>query len=298
VFRVAAQAFLAILLFGCIPVVVRWVHANPYTIGIVRLGIASAGVAIVMALRGQWRRPSGQDVLRLAVIGLLFFGHLLTFFLAIKASSASIAAIGLSTYGVDLLILAAIFGTHRARVTDIVAVLVAAAGAILVVPSLDLSNRIVLGMLLSCASALQYAMLPLLHQRWAHIPTTMRALGQFFFAFLAFCTFSGKANWDLGMRDWLALLFLAAGVTLIGHSLWINVTTRLSTAMTSVVYYGNIPIAIALSALLLGEPLTGRMIGGATLIIGGSVFGLLFSRSVGISRGIENEVSRATETPE
>lgn len=277
--RLALEAFLAILLFGCIPVVVRWVHANPYTIGIVRLAIASIGVASILAIRGELRRVGRRDAGRLAIIGLLFFGHLLTFFLAIKASSASVAAIGLSTYGVDLLILGAVFGGQHTRLTDILAVLAAATGAILVVPSLDLHNRILIGMLLSCASALMYASLPLLHQRWSHIPTSTRALGQFFVAFLAFSLFLPKANWDLGTRDWAALLFLSIGVTLIGHSLWIKVTTHLSPAMTSVVYYANIPIAIALSVLLLGEPLTTRTVIGATLIIGGSVFGLLARRN-------------------
>lgn len=277
--RIAVEAFLAILLFGCIPVVVRWVHANPYTIGIVRLAIASGGIAILMALRGELRRVDARDVRRLAIIGFLFFGHLLTFFLAIKVSSASVAAIGLSTYGVDLLLLGALVSGRHTRITDIVAVLAAATGAVLVVPSFDLRDRVVIGMLLSCASALMYASLPLLHQRWSHIPTSTRALGQFFFAFLAFSLFLGKANFDLGARDWAALLFLGAGATLIGHSLWIHVTTHLSPAMTSVVYYGNIPIAIALSVLLLGEPLTTRTVIGATLIIGGSVFGLLARRN-------------------
>jgi drug/metabolite transporter (DMT)-like permease len=279
VLRIAVEAFLAILLFGCIPVVVRWVHANPYTIGIVRLAIASGGIAILMALRGELRRVDARDVRRLAVIGLLFFGHLLTFFLAIKVSSASVAAIGLSTYGVDLLLLGALVGGQHTRGTDIIAVLAAATGAVLVVPSFDLRDRVVIGMLLSCASALMYASLPLLHQRWSHIPTSTRALGQFFFAFLAFSMFLGKANFHLGARDWAALLFLGAGATLIGHSLWIHVTTHLSPALTSVVYYGNIPIAIALSVLLLGEPLTTRTLVGATLIIGGSVFGLLARRN-------------------
>src|SRR3712207_8980555 len=52
----------------------------------------------------------------------LFFAHWLTLFFAIKASSASIAAIGQSTYGVHLLLLGALFVDHRPRLSDIVAV--------------------------------------------------------------------------------------------------------------------------------------------------------------------------------
>ncbi|HYC88239.1 MAG TPA: DMT family transporter [Thermoanaerobaculia bacterium] len=268
--RTALHAAIALLLFGCIPVVVRGVAANAYTIGIVRLAVATFGLVSLMALRGELRRVPPRDLLRLAIIGLLFFGHWLTLFLGIKASSASIGAIGLSTYGAHLLILGAIFGA-RVRGTDIVAVLTAIAGAILVVPSFDATA---IGMILTSSSALMYASLPLLHQRWSHIDTRTRALGQFSFAFLFFLFFLPKAEWTLGARDWAGLLFLAIGVTLIGHSLWVSVTTRLSPSATSILYYANIPIAIVLSALALGERLTPRIQLGAALIIGAGVLGL------------------------
>lgn len=272
--RTALEALFALLLFGCIPVVVRSVSANPWTIGIFRLGVAAFVLAAVMVARRQLRRVSARDLLRLATIGLLFFGHWLSLFFGIKVSSASIGAIGLSTYGVHLLLLGAIFSEHRARLTDVLAVLLAAGGAVLVVPQFRLANGVALGMLLSTVSALFYASLPLLHQRWSHIPNAMRTLGQFGFALLFFSLFLPKARWSLAPRDWAGLLFLAIGVTLIGHSLWVRVTTRLPSPVTSIIYYGNIPIAVALGVVLLDEPLTARTVTGALLIVGGSVLGL------------------------
>ena len=47
-----------------------------------------------------------------------------------------------------------------------------------------------------------------------------------------------------GARDWAGLLFLAIGVTLIAHSLWVRVTTQIAPSLTSIIYYGQIPIAI------------------------------------------------------
>jgi drug/metabolite transporter (DMT)-like permease len=279
VVRTAAEALIALLLFGCIPVVVKMISANPYTIGIVRLALATVVLAAFMALRGQLRHIARRDLTPLAVIGFLFFGHWLTLFFAIKASSASIGAIGLSTYGVDLLILGAIFAGERPRPVVILAVMLAAAGAVLVVPKFDLRNDTALGMLLACVSALMYAALPLLHQRWAHIPTGIRTLGQFGFALLFFSFFIAKANWNLTLRDWAGLLFLAIGVTLIAHSLWVRVTTRLTPSATSILYYGNIPVALALSVLVLGEPLTVRTISGTVLIISGGVLGLITHRT-------------------
>jgi EamA-like transporter family. len=272
--RTALHAAIALTLFGCIPVVVRGVSANAYTIGIVRLAVATLGLFSIMAVRGELRRVPFRDVLRLGVIGLLFFGHWITLFLGIKISSASIGAIGLSTYGAHLLMLGWVFGQAEARPrwSDVLAVCTAIAGALLVVPKFDATG---LGMLLTSSSALMYATLPLLHQRWSHIDTRTRALGQFSFAFLFFLFFLPKAQWTLAPRDWLGLAFLAIGVTLIGHSLWVSVTTRLSPSATSILYYANIPIAIALSTLVLGESLTWRAALGAALIIGAGVLGLV-----------------------
>jgi len=272
--RTAIDAAVALTLFGCIPVVVRSISANAFTIGIFRLTIATLGLGAMMIFRRQVRRVPLRDLARLAVIGFLFFAHWLTLFLGIKASSASIGAIGLSTYGAHLLILGALFGVARVRMSDVLAVLTAIAGAVLVVPAFDLGNDVALGMLLCSTSALLYASLPLLHQRWSHIDNGTRALGQFAFALAFFLLFLGKADWTLTGRDWAGLLFLAVGVTLIGHSLWVRVTTRLSSPATSILYYANIPIAIALSALLLGERLTTRSGIGAMLIIGAGVLGL------------------------
>jgi drug/metabolite transporter (DMT)-like permease len=272
--RETIEAALALVLFGCIPVVVKGIAANPYTIGIFRLTCATLGVGLLMAVRGQLARVAGSDLLRLAAIGILFAAHWLTLFLAIKASSASIAAIGQSTYGIHLLILGAIAGTYTLRATDVIAVLVAAAGAVAIVPQYRLANEVALGMLLATISAMFYATLPILHQRWSHMTSATRALGQFGFALLFFLCFAAKTDWHLAPRDWAGLLFLAIGVTMIGHSLWVRVTTRLSPAATSIIYYGNIPIAVLLGVVLLGEPLTARTLLGAVLIIGGSLFGL------------------------
>lgn len=272
--RLAIEAVLALVLFGCIPVVVKSIDANPYTIGIFRLAVATLAFGAFMAARRRLHRVSGRDLARLAVIGALFFGHWISLFFAVKISTASIGAIGLSTYGIHLLLLGVLFAGERIRVTDVVAVVLAAGGAVLVVPALTLRNDVAAGMLLATASALMYAALPLLHQRWSSIPNETRTLGQFGFALAFFLLFAGKTDWTLHARDWAGLLFLAVGVTLVAHSLWVRVTTRIPPSATSIIYYLNIPVAIVLSVLLLREPLTVRTMSGALLIVGGSVTGL------------------------
>lgn len=268
------EALIAVALFGCIPVLVRFVDANPWTIGIVRLAIATAGLAVLLRFRGELRRPSGGDALRLALIGAVFFAHWATYFFAIKISSASIGAIGLSTYGAHLLVLGAIAGLGRLHAVDLLSLGAVLAGAVIIVPEPDLSNRTTAGLALAILSAILYAILPILHQRWSHLGSGTRALGQFSVALALFLLFLPKANWDLGARDWAGLAFLAIGSTLIAHTLWVRVTTRLSPSASSLLYYGNLPVALALSALVLGERLSSRMLLGAVLIVAGSAGGL------------------------
>ncbi len=268
------EAFVAVSLFGCIPVLVKMVSANAWTIGVVRLSVATIGLFVIVRLPGRIPPLPRRDVLRLAIIGLIFFGHWLTYFFAIKASSASIGAIGLSTYGVYLLILGAVFGHGRLHAVDVLAVALAIAGAVAIVPAFDLDDEVTLGMALATVSAFLYAILPLLHQRWSHMPSRIRALGQFTFALVFFLLFLPKTEWTLSARDWAGLAFLALGSTLIGHSLWVEVTTRLSPYATSIVYYGNLPVAIVLSIVVLGEALRPRTAVGAALILAGSLLGL------------------------
>ena len=277
--RLIADATIALVLFGCIPVVIRAISANPFTIGVFRLGVASVVMIAATTLRrGAAGWPTTRsDVVRMVVVGFVFFGHLLTFFLSIKASSASIAAIGLSTYGIFLILFGALFSHHRLRFAEICAVLVAAAGAVIVVQRFDFGNNSLVGMLLSVVSAMFYASLPILHQRWSHLRTDTRATGQFAFAFLFFLLLLPWTRWELAPRDWYGLIFLAVGPTLIAHTLWVRVTTILPPVLTSVIYYGNIPIAILLSVVFLSEPVTTRTLIGAAMIIGGGASGLLIS---------------------
>jgi drug/metabolite transporter (DMT)-like permease len=271
---VIVDATVALALFGCIPVVVKYTSANPWTIGIFRLAIATAVMAALTAARGQLRRVTARELSTLVAIGALFFGHWATYFLSIKMSSASIAAIGLSTYGVDLMVIGALAGHHRIRAVEVVALILAVGGAVIVVPDFRLGSGALAGMALALASAFCYAILPILHQRASHIPNALRTLGQFGFALVCFLLFLPKANWSLERRDWLALLFLAIGATLIAHTLWVRVTTQLSPATASVIYYGNVPFAVLLSVVILHDPVTWRTFTGAGLIIAGTLIGL------------------------
>ena len=90
--RDVLEAAVTILMMGAVPIIIRHISANPWTIGLVRLGVATAGMALIIHLTRRWVRPTWQQVRALALIGLLFGAHWALYFLSIKVSSGMISS--------------------------------------------------------------------------------------------------------------------------------------------------------------------------------------------------------------
>lgn len=253
---------------GVVPVLIKSVNANVVTIGLARLVITAIVItAIVHFQKGLRNIACSRDWLNLTIIGVVFGLHWLCYFISIKLSTASLGAIGVSTFGIHLLLLNWIFKGQRVSVFDWLTVLICFGGCLLVVPEFNLENSMTVGLLFGVLSGFLYACLPLLHQRITHLPTMTRAWGQFMFAFIVFLPLLGQSQWDLNTSDWLKLLVLGLLCTLVAHSLWIKASTELPSVITSLIYYLYIPVAVLLSALFLSEKITLGMVAGGMLIL-------------------------------
>ena len=175
------DAAISISLLGCVPVAVKFVSANTYTIGIARLTVAALGSYVMLRKKRRMLSISFKNWLILLSLGLLFGLHWLTFFLSIKIASAAIASIGLSTYGVHLI--------NAVTLTDALAVILAIIGSIIVIPDFTLENNTTQGICLSVISGLFYASLPIIHQKNPQLSSSIRAFGQFLFALIFFPIF-------------------------------------------------------------------------------------------------------------
>jgi drug/metabolite transporter (DMT)-like permease len=269
--RPLAEAAITILLMGAVPVIIRHTAANPYTIGIVRLAIATAGLWLALLALGRVPRATTRQWAMLAALGIVFGAHWVTFFFSIKMASASIAVIGQSTFGIHLAWLGAVIGHHRVTRRDVLAVGLAVAGSVLVAPEWRLGNAATAGFLLAIFSAFLYAILPIVHQRNADLPSSTRAFGQFLFGLCFFLVFLPRADFRVSAADWGWLVVLGTACTLVAHTLWTRISTHLPTLTTSVLYYLSVPVALALSAALLGEEVRLPMVAGAALIVLGNL---------------------------
>ncbi|MCW8880232.1 MAG: DMT family transporter [Kangiellaceae bacterium] len=260
-------AISAILLMGFVPVTIKWVDANEATIGLIRLFIGAFGIGIILLFRRRSLKLKPTEWYWLLSLGLVFAVHWYSYFKSIKLSDASLAAIGVATFGIHLLVLNRIFYKEKLFASDFVAVAIALVGIFLASPSLELDTIKLKGFLIAIFSGFMYACLPLINRQLMHLTTNTRAFGQFGFALVAFCFLIPQSNFELSSNDWMGLIFLGVFSTLIAHTLWIKASTELPTSFTAVLYYCYVPLAIILGYFFLNEPIGWQKLTGAALII-------------------------------
>ena len=266
------RALAATLFFSSAPACVRAVGLNAYSLGIARLAMASLGMFVILWWQGklapvQVRHWSARTWQAMLLVGLAFGCHWLLFFVSIKLASAAIGAIGFSTYGIHLLVLGWLLGLGTVSAVDIGGLLLALSGTLLLVPEFSLQNEHTLGLIAGVLSGLAAAILPLLHQRYADVDNNLRTWGQFTFALPVFFIFWSWTDWHIDTRDVALVLYLGFGIALVGHGLWIQATTALSTTTTSILSYLYLPSSLVFSYFAIGERLTTRMLIGTCCIL-------------------------------
>lgn len=279
--RAHLEAFSAVVMMGTVPVVIKWMQAGPWVIGLVRLVIALGLLLLLFPEARQLRGLRWRDWQIMGCIGIVFGLHWVTYFFAIKLSSASLAAIGtVSMYGVFLSLMGAIFLAHRVRWYHVAALALSILGTFFVVGEFEPGSGGLPGFLFAVLSGFLYAVLPILHQRTPHLTSMQRTTGQYGGGLLVFLLAIPLGDWHLTTADWWCLLYLAIVATLALQTLWVLATSVLPATTSSLIYYLYVPIAVLLSYLILGETLTASQIAGAAIVFSGSLLGMLGGRFV------------------
>ncbi len=268
------EAAAALILMAGVPVFIKFTSANPLTIGLFRLTIATMLISLFFISHKNGRPLHKTMILPLLAIGILFAVHWVTYFLSIKKATASIGILGISTYGIHLIFLGWAFRKDKPGIFDLLALVLAILGTFLIVPEFSFSNSTTTGLMLGIVSGFCFALLPILHQKYHFIPDRTRIFGQFFFAWIVFMFFIPWTDWQLESSDWWALLYLAIPGTFIAHSLWVRVTTRVSTTVSSLIFYLIIPMTMLISYFWLKEPMPPQKIMGALLIVAGNLLSI------------------------
>ena len=121
----------------------------------VRSLFAAAALFAFMAARGTpWRVRSARHAGAMAVLGLLLCFHWLTYFAALRISSAAVAILALHTYPVFTALIEPFLFREKLRRADVALALGVLAGVVVMTPEINLSNNVTRGIALGIVSGL------------------------------------------------------------------------------------------------------------------------------------------------
>jgi drug/metabolite transporter (DMT)-like permease len=261
------NGLISILIFAFVPLAIKYTSATPLTICLFRLLITVFALALLWRKKIHFNIFVKREGLKLWLLGFVFFIHWMTYAYAVKIGGASIGVLGLSTYGIQLIIAGTIFLDHHISRKDVFCLIFSFLGIVLIIPSWNFHNETTLGLALALISASSFALIPILHSKTKEHSEQTRIFAQFSGALICFLFFAGKTSWQLQTTDWLVLFFLSIFGTLIAHSLWAKIASSISPNITGLAYYTIAPITILSSAIFLGEKLTGLQLSGAAIVI-------------------------------
>lgn len=218
---------------------------------------------------------------KLAALGGVFFLHWISYAYAVKLGGPSIGVLGLSTYGLQLVLASSIFLGHRMSTVELLSLILCMIGVVLIVPSWRISDQVTIGILLALFSATCFAMIPILHKSAQEYSQETRIFFQFFGSFILFLFFLPNADWRrLDFIDWSLLLYLGVFGTLIAHSLWAHITAKISPVVAGISYYAIAPITLVLSHFLIKERFNTKQIIGSMIVISSAIISTYMKKNM------------------
>lgn len=270
------QIFISLVIFSLVPILIKFTRANPVTIGFFRLFAASLLVGGFHYKKINFKIFANKNFYKLIIIGFCFCIHWLTYTYSVKLAGATLCILGMSTYGVQLTLYGKLFLNEEVKTKTIFCLIGIIIGIFLVLPSFNIKDGGVLGLILAIISAAAYAMIPITLRKSHEFNHETKVFFQFSVAFLGYLFLFPLTSWkDLNVQDLGLLIFLSVFGTFIAHGMWTRISAQIPTSLSGVLYYLVTPMAIILSFIILGEKLTYIQGLGALIILISAIINLI-----------------------
>jgi drug/metabolite transporter (DMT)-like permease len=246
----------------------------PFTLGLMRIALASGILLLWAALRGHRLRPSRQEFWVLAVSGLLFWtaGNGLVSW-AEQGADSGLAALIVASTPIWAALIEAIIDRHLPSKRFVAALLAGFAGIVLLsTPALRAGKRTdMLAVAALLGASASWAAGSILQSRRPIALSPQVSSGyQQLFGFLGFIFTVLLANEPrpTPLADaWLAWGYLVLFGSVLGFTSFVQVLHRLPTSVAMTYAYVNPVIAVVLGAIILSESITLWTVGGAALVL-------------------------------
>ena len=259
----------AVVLLGLSGLFARYVGQPAAIIALGRVFFASISMYLLFKYRAtDFSLGSRKDFLTLVAAGFLLAAHWTLFFLSIQISTVAIGVLTFSTYPLFVTFLEPMMLGERLKKSDLICACVMFVGVIIIVPELELSNNITLGIVWGMLCSLTYAALSLINRKlvrkysgavlafYEQGTATVVLLPAFFIYRPTFTPLS------LFLLVLLGVLFTA-----IAHSMFINGMKTVRAQTAGMIASLESVYGIAAAALFLSEvPSSNEMTGGAVIL--------------------------------
>lgn len=267
----------ALVLWATAFVVIAYV-GNAFSPGALALGrtsVASVALGIGLAVRQRtWRRPTRGDLIRIAVIGALWFA---TYNIALTAGQqrvdAGTAAMLVQVSPLLVTLMATLILGERSSVRTWVGLLVAFAGVSMISLASPGDDRDLVGVTLCLAAAAASAVGVILHKpllsRFSGLQVTWLACAA---GTIACLPYAGALSSDLASatgRDAALVVYLGVFPTAIAFSLYAYALSHMSASSFAASTFMVPPLTIAMAWFVLDEsPALVVLLGGALCLAG------------------------------
>jgi len=273
----------AVFLFGLAGLFGKLIAAGPLYIVFGRTFFGAVALAVyARAVSGTGLTGFSRQMLGLFILqGILLAAHWVLFFWSIQVSSVAVGLVTFSSFPLFVTFMEPVVFKEPLNRRDIYTAAAVFAGICLVIPDLDLSNRITLGAFLGTLSGLTFAILALVNRKNARVSDPV-AVAFYQNTFAALCLVVPLVLLHPPAPpagDLPALIFLGVVCTALSHTLFISSLKQIR-AQTASVIAGLEPVyGIVLAVFILHEIPAPTTLAGGVVIISATVAAGYFASS-------------------
>lgn len=260
---------------------------SPFSMAGSRVAVAGLILLLIVRLRGKPLIPSRQDLLILAVSGVLLWtggNGLVTW--AEQRADSGFAALVIGTIPILVAVAEALLDRRAPSPLLIGSLIIALAGvALLSLPAIRSGEQTdLISVLVLLAAALSWTIgLVLQKQRYINLGWQASSAYQHLSAAVGFflvARLSGEPTVYPVPQAWAAWGYLIVFGSIVGYSSYIQSMRLLPLSLATTNAFVNPVIAVALGAIVLGERITPTTLAGAALVLAG-VAGVFRDRYIG-----------------
>ena len=256
---------------------------DPLVLTFFRGLLSAAGLALLVAMRGRWIPIERRDRSRIAFLGFLATVNQFLYLYGLRSTTAANAALLYATTPVFVLILSRLLAGERMTFRKTAGILTAFAGvsAVIFERGISVSSDHAAGDLTILTAVIAWALFTILGKGMVLRYGALQATAAANFAGLGLLLpFGVVASWrfpfaSLPAQDWLGVVYLGVGTSIIGYLLWYYALRRIDASQLAVFSNGQPIMATVFSVIFLNYAITPAFVLGGMVTIAGVVLAQL-----------------------